>query len=94
MKKELYPLPWSRTVDMRGISNQPVEGVQAADGATVANCGVQGSAQANRIIKAVNNHQPLIDALDKVETMLYQEHPEGLPMQWRFISAVIAEARK
>ena len=33
------PTPWRIATDMRGIGNDPVHGVEAADGTPVANCG-------------------------------------------------------
>lgn len=59
-------LPFTCTTDLRGIGNQPVEGVQDAAGLVIANCGTHGDAYAKRIVRDCNTHEPLINALKEL----------------------------
>lgn len=58
---------------MRGIGNQPVDGVQDATGQALANCGTAGPysrAIAQKIVQALNMHAPMLDALNVAQHLI------------------------
>ena len=69
MTNKHTPGPWRVSVDMRGLGNVPVAGVETVEGFSIANCGTHGEANASLIASApdlLEALQAMLDADDAI----------------------------